>query len=758
MARWWALMLTAASIAAAGCAGDVGDAAPAGPRVAIDVAALNLTGVGDAVWDLEVTNGAGQVVWHKRVSSSGYGDGGGSASYVGTCDAGSNDNTVKVWVVGVYGATISALGSFDSGAVNGATGTALPFQNPTTGGPLTRTVTCSANQDVAVRFDVALMRPAQQGFFDIAVNFNDIFCSAKLDCCRDTGDGVCDASEDLNLLFDAAGARARTIVLGFACTAGTAAGVETALYMDPLGFNCGVAAAGTPDFTVSPAGSGGNQCSAGAVSSCAIVDEPGDVAADDYLFQVAVYRGEEALTSGGLAAHKSYWNVALGVTDDIGDCTLMTRATADDTSDALDGMAGGAVTAGAVYPYVSWDVPLATCADEELSFDGTGTVRTRYTATGDDATAFAYAFAAGIVAAPVCSPACASGYLCAGPGTCVDIDECAVDNGGCSPNATCTNTPGAFDCDCDAGYSGDGVTCDEVDECAVANGGCSPDATCTNTPGGFTCECNSGFTGDGFDCVFEVTLSASTTNYDLFTATGSPTTPHHYLVTIAPGVTVSASSTADAAFRTGPLPSGSVVDLVNHGSILGAGGRGGTAGSTTYSLSPGYPGGDAVATDVPLTVDTSDGFIFGGGGGGGGGGLCTRSNVLACGGSGGGGRGKTPGAAGTFGACFAGAYYPNGTAGGAGTESAPGGGGGNVSSGYYPNQYSAPYYCTSGHGGAGGDWGQPGAPSTASVLDGAQQYQAQAGGAAGHAIRVNAGGSVSWVGGNDPTHVKGPVQ
>ncbi|MDY7230208.1 lamin tail domain-containing protein [Hyalangium rubrum] len=41
----------------------------------------------------------------------------------------------------------------------------------------------------------------------------------------------------------------------------------------------------------------------------------------------------------------------------------------------------------------------------------------------------------------------------------------------------------------------------DSNECALNNGGCSVNATCTNIPGSFTCTCNPGYTGDGFSCV-----------------------------------------------------------------------------------------------------------------------------------------------------------------------------------------------------------------------------------------------------------------
>ena len=44
------------------------------------------------------------------------------------------------------------------------------------------------------------------------------------------------------------------------------------------------------------------------------------------------------------------------------------------------------------------------------------------------------------------------------------------------------------------------VTYTDIDECLTNNGGCSADASCSNTVGSFTCICQSGYTGDGFTC------------------------------------------------------------------------------------------------------------------------------------------------------------------------------------------------------------------------------------------------------------------
>ena len=42
---------------------------------------------------------------------------------------------------------------------------------------------------------------------------------------------------------------------------------------------------------------------------------------------------------------------------------------------------------------------------------------------------------------------------------CLDIDECSQNTNNCSTNATCSNKPGSFDCQCNDGFSGDGISC-----------------------------------------------------------------------------------------------------------------------------------------------------------------------------------------------------------------------------------------------------------------------------------------------------------
>jgi len=208
-------------------------------------------------------------------------------------------------------------------------------------------------------------------------------------------------------------------------------------------------------------------------------------------------------------------------------------------------------------------------------------------------------------------------------------------------------------------------------------------------------------------------IAADTSNYDLAAfLSGTSYYPGRSIVslTVNNGVTVSSVNEAPAIQIDG-LTTGDIFTLTNNGTITGAGGPGGAAGSYTITQNiqltskgqpinapkggyqygpatvnaipgrPGGPGGPALKTDYPTTL-INNGTIAGGGGGGGGGGGPT-------GGQGGGGAGvvngpgahngtNTVGGAGTGLGGAGGALGQNGTAGindtlGAGTVGGVGG-------------------------------------------------------------------------------------
>eukprot|EP00920_Eleutheroschizon_duboscqi_P030216 GHVT01073229.1.p1 GENE.GHVT01073229.1~~GHVT01073229.1.p1 ORF type:complete len:902 (-),score=190.11 GHVT01073229.1:381-2942(-) len=105
-----------------------------------------------------------------------------------------------------------------------------------------------------------------------------------------------------------------------------------------------------------------------------------------------------------------------------------------------------------------------------------------------------HASAVCVGASPLWLPRCVCPPGHSGEGTmdapCVDVDECASENGQCAH--VCTNTVGSFSCSCRPGFQldPDHRGCSDVDECQTDNGGCEHE--CINSPGGHRCACREG--------------------------------------------------------------------------------------------------------------------------------------------------------------------------------------------------------------------------------------------------------------------------
>ncbi|XP_059508606.1 uncharacterized protein LOC125460920 [Stegostoma tigrinum] len=94
---------------------------------------------------------------------------------------------------------------------------------------------------------------------------------------------------------------------------------------------------------------------------------------------------------------------------------------------------------------------------------------------------------------------CEAGYTGDGR-NCTDVNECESGSHDCHSSTSCFNSPGSFQCVCEAGYTGDGRDCTDVDECERGSHDCHSSASCLNSPGSFQCVCEAGYTGDGRDC------------------------------------------------------------------------------------------------------------------------------------------------------------------------------------------------------------------------------------------------------------------
>ncbi|XP_021695533.1 uncharacterized protein LOC5579875 isoform X2 [Aedes aegypti] len=90
---------------------------------------------------------------------------------------------------------------------------------------------------------------------------------------------------------------------------------------------------------------------------------------------------------------------------------------------------------------------------------------------------------------------CPKGLRITDNNKCMDVNECLLRNGHGPCQDTCINTWSGYRCSC-SGLPGtrlseDGHSCEDIDECTVNNGGCSH--TCLNTLGRAFCVCPEGY-------------------------------------------------------------------------------------------------------------------------------------------------------------------------------------------------------------------------------------------------------------------------
>ena len=325
-----------------------GESAPRSTtNLAIDVQSLELAAVEEVTYGIRVRSAQG-IVWEKSgLSSTRYGDGESALTYIGTCDAMANPHSVELTIENVRADGRDLIDPVD-------------WQNPApVGSPIRQIdITCVENADVPVVFDVTVLRAARQGFFDIMVEFDDIFCSAKVDC------------QD-RLLHNGDGDRDATVVVGFACTAGE--NEQTFMHVSDLVVTCDDGDVLTAPVVFTMPGEGMTAGQHGPV-----LGTPNAVPG---IFQWAVYEAQEQLTSDGVPLEKCFWNRAFGLdrgalaAAGLTTCSITALATASDALfDGVPGLDGA-------YPVVTfdvevWDATDGLCDPNPLNGLGSGVLTT----------------------------------------------------------------------------------------------------------------------------------------------------------------------------------------------------------------------------------------------------------------------------------------------------------------------------------------------------------------------------------------------
>lgn len=233
------------------------------------------------------------------------------------------------------------------------------------------------------------------------------------------------------------------------------------------------------------------------------------------------------------------------------------------------------------------------------------------------------------------------------------------------------------------------------------------------------------------------------TIYDSLFAT--PTGSEIIRFVVEPGVKVGSTSTGTPSIRTGSWPAGVTLTFTCNGRVQGKGGVAGQGGGYYEGLTGlnGSAGGPAFQAEYAISIDNTDGELWGGGGGGGGGGcgFLPSTGLYMGGGGGGGGSGFNPGAGAAPGSSFNynPSFPPNPQPGSDGGTEAGGAEGAGHSFGGPPD--------FSGNGGAGGAPGIAGDNGTSSGGPNTPPQSGGTGGATGNYIVGNS--FVTWIANGD---------
>jgi hypothetical protein len=151
---------------------------------------------------------------------------------------------------------------------------------------------------------------------------------------------------------------------------------------------------------------------------------------------------------------------------------------------------------------------------------------------------------------------CKEGYVGSGI-ACEALDPCAYVT--CAPQATCKSGL----CSCMPGYTGHGqgaYGCYDIDECSRGSHRCNDNASCFNNSGAYVCECNDGYSGNGFSCNYEVpyapevyeptTTTATTTTTTTTTEYATTTTTQYTTTTTEATTTTTTDMTTSEAYPT----------------------------------------------------------------------------------------------------------------------------------------------------------------------------------------------------------------